>query len=450
MVHVRTAQLTQADGGRWTLSTAPRRGDDSRWFVEDVDGWYGGSGLRGGATPSYNHGTFLSRGFREGRTLTLHGWVENVDTDTRDWQERNISGMLWDGMTGELTCDDGNAVMTTRVRLDGPPQVVPIGVRDLQFQVPLVSESPFLYGDWREFSLDPPGVGVGFEFPPFTGGVMPSKTNGITDPLGLDPTITSYRTTTSPGWEAVNGEWVKTEDISGNNAMRLNPDADSFYSDIPLIPGKRYRLTVEVYLDAGTAQVRFAPRATLDDGSQSYTGDGPEAGGDPGHFTDVEGTGEWVEVTRWWDAPENGVAASFDVQINSVSGASEVKFRNPTVRSTEPIITFGTERVRGEHFVWNDGNADSHPRFTVHADSPGGFSVGLADRLVTYPWPTYADVPVTVDMEGALFVGGRDQTHLLHERNWSKVPPRAIDTPVFRFLQGGRGFCTVAHRDTYI
>ena len=289
MVHVRTARLTQADGGRWTMSTAPRQGDDSRWFVEDVDGWYGGSGLRGGATPSYNHGTFLSRGFREGRTLTLHGWVENVDTDTRDWQERNISGMLWDGMTGELTCDDGNAVMTTRVRLDGPPQVVPIGVRDLQFQVPLVSESPFLYGDWREFTMDPPGLGVGFEFPPLS-------------------------------------------------------------------------------RDLGKG----------------------------------------------------------------------------------PVITFGTERVREEHFVWNEGNADSYPRFTVHADSPGGFSVGLVDRLVTYPWPTYADVPVTVDMEGALFVGGRDQTHLLHERNWSKVPPRTIDTPVFRFLQGGRGFCTVAHRDTYI
>ena len=443
MVHVRTAQLTQADGGRWTLSTAPRRGDDSRWFVEDVDGWYGGSGLRGGATPSYNHGTFLSRGFREGRTLTLHGWVENVDADTRDWQERNISGMLWDGMTGELTCDDGNAVMTTRVRLDGPPQVVPLGVRDLQFQVPLVSESPFLYGDWREFSLDPPGVGVGFEFPPFSGGSMAVGENLIGDPES--PEVRDLFGGHQWEWNA-GGYWTRPAVSGGTTQFNAYPSSSTAYSYMPLIPGKTYRVSFDAWVDVADAEMRArtAVYYKKTDESTAFVGDG-EIG------NDTLVSGEWVHVERFWTAPEDAASGSFAPQLlDTADEATEVRIKNPQVELTEPIITFGTERVRGEHFVWNDGNADSHPRFTVHADSPGGFSVGLADRLVTYPWPTYADVPVTVDMEGALFVGGRDQTHLLHERNWSKVPPRAIDTPVFRFLQGGRGFCTVAHRDTYI
>lgn len=443
MVHVRTAQLTQADGGRWTLSTAPRRGDDSRWFVEDVDGWYGGSGLRGGATPSYNHGTFLSRGFREGRTLTLHGWVENIDADTRDWQERNISGMLWDGMTGELTCDDGNAVMTTRVRLDGPPQVVPIGVRDLQFQVPLVSESPFLYGDWREFSLDPPGLGVGFEFPPFSGGRMTVGENVIVDPQGG----------ASWSWNDKGKYWTCPAVQGGTTQFNASPNTGSVYDSNLLEPDAMYVISFEVWVDSvgPDTAARTAIYFKRTDGTTSFVGDATEEGGDDTHWQTPIVAGQWNKITRHWRAPDDVLSGSFSPQLMyGAEDATEVRLRNPSVQVTDPIITFGTERVRGEHFVWNDGNADSHPRFTVHADSPGGFSVGLADRLVTYPWPTYADVPVTVDMEGALFVGGRDQTHLLHERNWSKVPPRAIDTPVFRFLQGGRGFCTVAHRDTYI
>lgn len=114
-----------------------------------------------------------------------------------------------------------------------------------------------------------------------------------------------------------------------------------------------------------------------------------------------------------------------------------------------PVITFGTA-VDTTEYVWNDGNANSWPRFTVTADSPGGFAVGLAGRRVTYPWPTWTDIPVTVDMAGSVTVGGVDQSHLLGERGWAAIPAHSIDVPSFEFLQGGTGFCTVKHRDTYI
>ena len=114
-----------------------------------------------------------------------------------------------------------------------------------------------------------------------------------------------------------------------------------------------------------------------------------------------------------------------------------------------PVVTFGTA-VSTDEWVWNDGNADSWPVFDVVADAPGGFAVGLGDRRVTYPWPTFPDIPVSVDMAGAVTVAGVDQSHLLGERGWASVAPQSMESPSFEFLQGGNGWATVRHRDTYI
>lgn len=287
MVHVRNAILTQADGGRWVLSGRPSPAD-SEWFVEDVAGWYGGSGVRGEITARAGHGDFVARGHREGRVLTLHGAVACATSDIRDWQERNISGMAWDGDWADLTCDDGNAVLSTQVRLDGAPQVVKVGTRKLRFQIPLRTASPFLLGEVRTSTLQPVGAGVGMDFSPFS-------------------------------------------------------------------------------RDLGAG----------------------------------------------------------------------------------PVITFGSA-IQSSEWVWNDGNAEAWPVFTVVADSPGGFVVALGDHRVTYPWPTFADIPVTVDMAGAVTVGGVDQSHLLGERDWASIGPQSIEAPSFAFLRGGTGWATVQHRDSYM
>lgn len=114
-----------------------------------------------------------------------------------------------------------------------------------------------------------------------------------------------------------------------------------------------------------------------------------------------------------------------------------------------PVATFGTA-ISTDEWVWNDGTAHSWPRFTVTANAPSGFMVALGDKRVTYPWPTFPDIPVTVDMAGAVTVGGFDQSHLLGERGWASIPPQSIETPHFEFLQGGTGWATVQHRDTYM
>ena len=112
------------------------------------------------------------------------------------------------------------------------------------------------------------------------------------------------------------------------------------------------------------------------------------------------------------------------------------------------VISYGSA-VSSDEWVWNDGNAVSFPVFTVHASS-SGFSVGLGDRRVTYPHATFPDIPVTVDMAGAVTVGGVDQSHLLGARGWASVQPGSMESPHFSFLQDGNGWATVRHRDTYI
>lgn len=113
------------------------------------------------------------------------------------------------------------------------------------------------------------------------------------------------------------------------------------------------------------------------------------------------------------------------------------------------VVTFGTA-IDTDVLVWNDGNADSWPLFTVTADAPGGFLVGLADRVIEYARPTWKTTPVVVDMAGEVLVGGVDQSQYLATRDWSSIGAGGAERPRFELLQGGNGWCEVSHRDTYI
>lgn len=240
MVHVRTARLTQADGSFWTLNDGRGKGSESRadWIVEDVAGWYGGAGVRAETVARLQHGDFPARAWREGRSMTLHGAVVCADSDERDRQERAISGMAWDGQYGALECDDGNAVLSTSVRLDAAPQVVKIGVTALKFQIPLKAASPFLFGEWRESILRPVGAGVGLEYPLFRrGGVLTFGTAiDTTEPVWNDGNAVSYP------------RFVVTADAPGGFAITLNGKRVAFpwpvFSDAPVVVDMAGSVTV--------------------------------------------------------------------------------------------------------------------------------------------------------------------------------------------------------------
>lgn len=114
-----------------------------------------------------------------------------------------------------------------------------------------------------------------------------------------------------------------------------------------------------------------------------------------------------------------------------------------------PVLSFGSA-VDARDWVWNDGNAESFPLVTVTANAPGGFAVSMGSSHVTFPWPTYPDMPVVVDMAGAVSVSGIDQSHLVSTRRWGGIAPSSVESPTFEFLQGGTGFGVVSHCDTYL
>lgn len=165
----RSATLTPQRGAAWHLSARPAPGD-RRWYIEDVTGWFGGSGVRTQVTASIDHGDFMAKPTREGRAFTLMGAVACASEELRDESERFISSVGWDGEELDLRCDDGHRVLSSTVRLDAVPQIVEIGRTKLRFQIPLRSASPFLYADEQTSFLHPIGVGRGLEYPLFSKG----------------------------------------------------------------------------------------------------------------------------------------------------------------------------------------------------------------------------------------------------------------------------------------
>ena len=171
--------------------------------------------------------------------------------------------------------------------------------------------------------------------------------------------------------------------------------------------------------------------------------------------------GDFQLIDRVEFKPDGPVTASWQISMHSDDAFLHTAWRESTLQpvgvgvglefapfSRGGVISFGSA-VSTDEWVWNEGNAPSAPEFVVTASS-GGFTVGLDGKRVTYPHATFPDIPVTVDMAGAVYVGGVDQSHLLGERGWAKVPPGGISVPTFEFLQGGTGWAKVRHRDTYI
>src|SRR5690606_41594196 len=98
----------------------------------------------------------------------------------------------------------------------------------------------------------------------------------------------------------------------------------------------------------------------------------------------------------------------------------------------------------------NTADVTSHPQIGEVGALPGGFAVTVGSRRVTYPWPTFPDMPVLLDMSGALLVSGQDQSHRLVERGWAGIEQGGVETHRLDPLQGGTGWAVVRHRDTYI
>lgn len=168
----RWARIDEPGGRSWKFLThSLPYSDYVRLELEDITGWYGGVGVRREREDRYGHGTFSGRGWRSERTMTLKAKAICVTPDLRDLVERELSGILWDGLEGTLTVEESNGrELHTTVSLDGTPDIVKLGTTALAVNIPLVSDDPFLYSPWREQTITADGLGVGFRWPPFEEG----------------------------------------------------------------------------------------------------------------------------------------------------------------------------------------------------------------------------------------------------------------------------------------
>lgn len=209
MVYVRSAVLTEASGRRWSLSGRPAPGP-ALWYVEDVTGWVGGSGVRGEVTARMGHGDHVSTAEREGRVMTVKGAVACESSDLRDELGLQLSSVLGDGEWGLLEADNGAdaGVLATRVRLDGAPQIVEVGTRKLRFQIPVRSESETITAaNVQRVAVAAPGTGVGLRFPLFSeGGVL---TYGATS---VATTGVLVNAGTAPAWPVF---WPRGQFVNG-------------------------------------------------------------------------------------------------------------------------------------------------------------------------------------------------------------------------------------------
>ena len=445
---------TLVDSGGITLSAQydhENPGDGDTWLTK-LEGWSGGVSVKGDQLSRATHGDFALRNYRTRRTITL-AFVAERDSREELWAlERGISGLFSDGGFGTLEVKQDEDSLSCEVELDGEPKIdVQLDAGVIEVELPLSSPEPWLYAPWNRVQLAPKGVGIGLEYPLFSWGRMRAGANLIVDPDGLDPEVVAYRSGVSAGWSwnGVGGYWAGTAPSDGSAVLRLESSAAGLRGESPLTPGERLSMGVDVALDAGTVDVRYAIWVTYADGSTGYHGDGKETGGDPDQYSTV-GAGGFERVVRTFDVPADTVSASFEVQVAraTVDGAG-VRVRGFDVHRTTPVLTFGAE-VEEDVLVWNDGNANSYPIFTVYADTPGGFRVRMGDNTVAWPRATFKSTPIEIHMDGKVIVGGFDQSQFLTERDWAPIAPHTIETPKFELLQGGTGWCEVAFRDTNV
>lgn len=425
---------------------------DDAWVVESLGGWFGGVGVKGDRTARLGHGDFSAPNKRTGRSMTLNLlWVG--DSGARDHVSRALSGLFSDGEEGTLTATVGDLTLTAeRVTLDGEVGIAEVGTVGVRAQIPLHAADPFLYGPERETTLKPIGAGVGLEYPLFNH-YPDARRNVVANhdfSTGLD------------GWTAFRAEISRIK-LDDEYVARITSTTDTATSSLlesiagtsahPVAPGQVITASCEVLemedVDVDALAYFYDAAGTFMHNTASISAavKGGEAARPVGSWVVPEGAafvrlmlaraarpaGDWADVSRV--SVEVGAEATSGNYFGAILG--------------EPIITYGSAVGTTEH-VWNDGNAESFPVFTVTADAPGGFSVALGNERVTYPWPAFPDMPVSVDMSGALTVSGMDQTHLAGRRDWASVPPASVEAPTFEFLQGGTGFCVVTHRDTYL
>lgn len=168
------------------------------WVLTDLDGYFGGVGVRSNDTDRMDSGVFGGPVFRSGREITISGVVDCESVTEAERVARKLSGMFGPTNTGD-TYGILRAVrhpfdLTTKVRLDGKPTIAVtrdrFGGRTgriVTWQIPLYAPDPRMYGPDREYNATPPGTSYGLDWPLFDDGTL-----SWGETTGVSPEIHNY------------------------------------------------------------------------------------------------------------------------------------------------------------------------------------------------------------------------------------------------------------------
>lgn len=157
------------DGCGLTIRADDRIGTDS--WVSRVDGWFDGADVRTNKADRLGDGIFSSDLWRSGRTLTLAGTQKfKTGTETVAFARR-LSAAFRSGQEGNgslRVVDDTGELWALGLALDGRPKVAhDIVFNRVEYELPLLSPDPYLYGNPTQSQAFVQGTGTGLIFPLF-------------------------------------------------------------------------------------------------------------------------------------------------------------------------------------------------------------------------------------------------------------------------------------------
>lgn len=173
-------------------------GTDPQMKLMSIDGWYSAPPVETtiDSIPLADGG-FDSPSYRRPRKISLNGMVTASSAalaKAAAW--RTIAGLAPTGNAMLLTVTDELGPLTTQVRLDTAPQVVPYTGRTAFFQIPLVAPDPRKYGPLHSSTIGIGSVAAtdGMAFPLFAPGYLDFGAFTATNALSVS------NTGTAPTW----------------------------------------------------------------------------------------------------------------------------------------------------------------------------------------------------------------------------------------------------------
>jgi hypothetical protein len=157
------------------------------WFVESVQGWWGGTGIRNNdLEKSGADGSFFSPPDRVARVITIDGYATCPDESALEQGMDRFNELLSDGRLHTLTATEQTRVRQVDVHLGAEPVVDPLSGNRFDFGLTVIAVDPLKYSadlhtDQTGLAQDAPG-GIQWNGPAGTTGVQwggPAGTTGL-------------------------------------------------------------------------------------------------------------------------------------------------------------------------------------------------------------------------------------------------------------------------------